>query len=184
VNCARFDLWLDQGRAPIAEAAMLRHAGECARCARALQASLAMDEALEHEPARVPAPATDFTDRVMARLGPRPLAAPPVPLPPLWLRVAGDRAVIAAAAFAAGVLIGRDPLTRWLSAFTARASTDVHAAGEIVTATLRSHGTLGSIVTGPGLEWVWSSLAVTAGLGLAWLAFDRFDAGGTRARGR
>jgi hypothetical protein len=101
MNCESFDHWLDEGR-PVAEAAAAEaHAASCARCGRALAASLAIERALEGEAA--PAPA-GFTARVMERVRESnrlPMAVRSLAdLAPWWVRVAAEPGVLLAAAVA------------------------------------------------------------------------------------
>lgn len=114
MNCARFDRWLDGGRAADAEAEARTHARGCARCAAAREASLELEVALGAAP---PAPA-GFADRVMARVADTPqgaaaaaLAPAPVralldlPALPWWVRAAIEPGALLAAA-ASALLLG------------------------------------------------------------------------------
>jgi len=113
VTCAGFDRWLDEGRPRAGLEVMSAHAEGCARCMRALAASLELD-ALLASPVRTahPSPAS-FTERVMRRVSATPQVAPVAPpawlgakarSAPIWLRVLSDPAaalaLIVAALFA------------------------------------------------------------------------------------
>jgi hypothetical protein len=118
VTCAEFDRWLDEGRPRATLQAMSAHAAGCARCMRALAASLELDAALA-APSRVQARAAPagFTERVMRRVSvtPQVSSAPAAAwlaekarTAPLWLRVLSEPAVALALA-AAALLAWRGP---------------------------------------------------------------------------
>lgn len=102
-DCEAFDHWLDGARSDTGPAAA--HAAACSRCAGALSAARAVDEALAL-PAAGAAPG-GFTDAVMRRVrAAQALSRPPRPVE--WRRVVGDPVVVAAAAiFASAALAWR-----------------------------------------------------------------------------
>src|SRR5262249_21385731 len=92
MDCATFERWLDEGR-PEPEAGTARvHTRDCPRCARLLVIDRALDQALRAAPTRAP---LAFTDRVMARIGPRsmPMLGPAMPW---WIRAASEPATVLA----------------------------------------------------------------------------------------
>ncbi len=137
MTCASFDRWLDDGRPEIEAASASAHARDCVRCARALDAMLELEAALE---VTAPAP-PGFTDRVMARVAAvaqerpataarSPLAGAPLLDSPFawWVRIAMEPAVVLAAVLAAAVVAFGPSLVRgagevgaWLAAAVARA---------------------------------------------------------------
>jgi hypothetical protein len=169
VSCETFDRWLDGGRpAPLAES-MLAHARDCERCRRALSASRALEDALGAEPAAAPAPRADFTAAVMARIEPRPAAAVArLQLPPLWLRLARDPALVGGALVAALALSQRAALTRGLEALSTRAGATwapLSAGGAAVARRFVIETPAWNL---PGGEWIAMSLLLCTVLPLSW----------------
>jgi hypothetical protein len=126
MSCAELERWLDEGMPAAGGADARAHAAGCARCARRLEAALAVDARLAE--AAVSAPA-GFTDAVMARVraatearGRSVYLALPDPFD-WWVRAVAHPATALSLALAGLLLLGWDPvwraapgLARWLGA--------------------------------------------------------------------
>ena len=102
MTCRAFESWLDAGRPATGRDEFLRHAGQCAACAGALQADEALALALNRTQAAAPG---SFTDRVMARIHAPVIVPILAPAVPWWLRALTDPAAVLAGALLA-VLTG------------------------------------------------------------------------------
>lgn len=169
MSCETFERWLDEGMAPAAAESMLAHAHECARCARALDAARSLDHALCADAPPAPAPSADFTDAVMARLDPaRAAMREPLRLPPMWVRLARDPALIAGALIAALVFAQRDSIAYVLKALAARANAlagPSAAAGATLADWLSTFTFRWEL---PGGEWIALGLVLGAVIPLSW----------------
>jgi hypothetical protein len=104
--CRAFDAWLDQGMPGDTAPA---HVSSCGRCARALEAALALERALA-EPMVAP---PGFTDAVMARIASGSPALAGTTDMPWWLRAAAQPATALALMLAAVVMAGRGMIASW-----------------------------------------------------------------------
>lgn len=92
MSCEAFDRWLDAGRPEIAD--LRAHATSCSRCARALAAAIAIDEALALPVTAQTSPS--FTDEVMRRARAARAAAPAPASLAWWVKVWAQPAAAAA----------------------------------------------------------------------------------------
>jgi hypothetical protein len=88
MNCEAFERLLDAHGPDALPGDARAHAGGCARCARMLAAAHEVD-ALLLAPVTTVAP-TGFTDRVLARIGTAPVAAPIPTVQPVRIATASD----------------------------------------------------------------------------------------------
>jgi hypothetical protein len=75
MRCNDLAQWLDEGMPAAGDAAMRRHAAECAGCARALAAATLIERALSAPPAMPYGRADRFVAGVLARIDEAPAAA-------------------------------------------------------------------------------------------------------------
>lgn len=135
MNCAAFERRLDERGPDGLGGDALAHAAECARCARTRRDARAIEVLLSAPPAGQAS--EDFTRRVMARVddarreafvGRAPFV-PDAVLPPLWLRLLAEPAVLLSLGLAAVLALAAGPGLAALGAFAASLAREPAATG-------------------------------------------------------